>query len=198
MFSTKKRFLILLIMTSVFIVCGVVAQMNLFSLVVMVFCCCVSLLLIRHLAPYERTSKLKYITLKSNFLCKCLIPKVSGYVKVADRKKISLFSFVFSLLFALLVIALVSVFILPDIPCEPFIGRFGKRGRIKWTINTLNEKLIYLLPILFFLIEIIAFSSLGILEAIKSKTESKKSLYGLFGALIMFVGLFVFMAFQLF
>lgn len=69
--------------------------MNLLTLVVMVFATSISLLIIRSVAPYEKTSMLKYVSLKSEFLSKLLIQKKPGYVKVADRKKISLLSLVF-------------------------------------------------------------------------------------------------------
>ncbi len=172
--------------------------MNPFSFIVMVLFTSISFLLIRHLAPFEKTSKLKYISLNNKFLANCLIPKQKGYVKVNDRKKISLFSFLFYMLFAILVIVLMLMFILPDIPCEGFIARFGRRGQIKWSVNTLNEKLINLLPILFFVIEMIAYFSMGIPRIIRNKTESKKSLCGIFAIYILFIVLLVFFIFQLF
>ena len=159
----------------------------------------ISFVLIRSLAPFEKTSKLKYISLNNKFLTNCLIPKQKSYVKVNDRKKISLFSCVFYLLFVFLVLTLVVMFVLPDIPCKPFIGRFGRAPHIRrWEINTLNEKLVNLLPVLFFLIELIAYFSIGIPIMIKNKTESKKSLYGTFAAYILLVVLLVFFVFQLF
>ena len=160
--------------------------MNPFSLIVMVLFTSISFLLIRSLAPFEKTSKLKYISLNNKFLANCLIPKQKGYVKVNDRKKISLFSCVFYLLFVFLVLTLVVMFVLPDIPCKPFIGRFGRAPHItRWEINTLNEKLVNLLPIVFFLMELITYFSVGISRIIKNKTESKKSLYGTFAAYIL-------------
>ena len=172
--------------------------MNPLSLISMVFFASISLLLIRSLAAFEKTSKLKYISLNNKFLTNWLIPKQKGYVKVNDRKKISLFSFLFYLLFAVFVLVLILMFILPDIPCEQFIAGLGRRGQIKWTINTLNEKVIYLLPILFFLIEMITYFSIGIPRIIKNKTESKKSLCGIFAMYILFIVLLVFFVFQLF
>ena len=173
--------------------------MNPFSLIVMVLFTSISFLLIRSLAPFEKTSKLKYISLNNKFLANCLIPKQKGYVKVNDRKKISLFSSVFYLLFVFLVLTLVVMFVLPDIPCKPFIGRFGRAPHItRWEINTLNEKLVNLLPIVFFLMELITYFSVGISRIIKNKTESKKSLYGTFAAYILLVVLLVFFVFQLF
>ena len=172
--------------------------MNPLSLIVMALFTSISFLLIRSLAPFEKTSKLKYISLNNKFLANCLIPKQNGYVKVNDRKKISLFSFLFYMLFAILVIVLVLMFILPDIPCEEFVARFGKRGQINWSVNTLNEKLINLLPILFFLVEFITYISIGIPIMIKNKTESKKSICGIFAVYILFIVLLVFFVFQLF
>ena len=173
--------------------------MNPFSLIVMVLFTSISFLLIRSLAPFEKTSKLKYISLNNKFLANCLIPKQKGYVKVNDRKKISLFSCVFYLLFVFLVLTLVVMFVLPDIPCKPFIGRFGRAPHItRWEINTLNEKLVNLLPIVFFLMELITYFSVGISRIIKNKTESKKSLYCTFAAYILLVVLLVFFVFQLF
>ena len=171
--------------------------MNLLSLLVMLFFTLISFLLIRSLAPFEATSKLKYISLNNRFLANCLIPKKKGYVKVNDRKKISLFSLLFYLLFAIFVVVLILMFILPDIPCDEFIARFGKRGQINWRVTTLNEKLIILLPILFFLIALITFFSIGIARMIKEKTESKKSLCGIFAIYILLVALLVFFAFEL-
>lgn len=172
--------------------------MNPYSLIVMVLFTSISLFFIRNLAPYEKLSKLKFISLNSKFLQKCLIPKQTGYVKVNDRKKISLFSFLFYILFAILVLTLVLMFILPDIPCEEFVARFGKRGYINWNINTLNEKLIYLLPILFCLLEFVTCISMAIPIMIKSKTESKKSVIGMFALYILSIAILVFFIFQLF
>ena len=115
--------------------------MNPLSIIVMVLFASVSFLLIRSLAPFEKTSKLKYISLNNKFLANCLIPKQKGYVKVNDRKKISLFSCVFYLLFVFLVLTLVVMFVLPDIPCKPFIGRFGRAPHItRWEINTFRKR----------------------------------------------------------
>lgn len=172
--------------------------MNAFSLIVMVGINAVSFLLIRVMAPYQKNAKFKYIPLKSKFLAKHLIPEQTGYVKVNDRKKISLFSFIFYIMFAVQVIVLVALIFLPDIPCEPFTARFGKRGHIYWTVETLNEKLFYLLPIIFFLVELLTFFLKGLFIAIKSKKETKKALFGMFAAdIILFVSLafFVYMLF---
>ena len=163
--------------------------MNPLSLIVMVLFLSVSLFLTRSLAPFEKTSKLKYISLNSKFLANCLIPKQKGYVKVNDRKKISLFSFLFYLLFAVLALVLILMFVLPDIPCEEFVARFGKRGYIKWSVNTLNEKLVYLLPMMFVLVELIAYLSIGIPMIIKNKILSKKSLCGMFAIYILIIAL---------
>ena len=172
--------------------------MNPLTFVTMVFCTYISLMITRSLAPYGTTENLKYISLNSDFLIKYLLPKRKGYVKVNDRKKISVFSLVFYILFVVLIIALVVLFILPDIPCEPFVGVFGRRSHAKWIINTLNEKLIYLLPILFSLLEFITFIILEIPTIIKRKSESKKAIFALFAIIALFVGLLVFVAFQLF
>ena len=172
--------------------------MNPLSIIVMVLFASGSFLLIRSLAPFEKTSKLKYISLNSKFLANWLIPKQKGYVKVNDRKKISLFSFIFYLLFAVLVFVLILMFVLPDIPCEEFIARLGRREQTKWIVYTLNEKLVNLLPMLFFWIELIAYFSIGIPIMIKNKTESKKSLCGIFAIYILFIVLLVFLIFQLF
>ena len=166
--------------------------MNLFSLISMVFVTWISFLMIRSLAPFQEKTKLKYVSLKSNFLANCLIPKQKGYVKVNDRKKISLFSLIFYLLFVVLVITLVLMFFIPTISCEEFVASFGRHRRIKWSINTLNEKIVFLLPMIFFLIELIAYFSIEILPtSIRNKTESKKSLYGIFAIYILFVLLLV-------
>ncbi len=92
--------------------------MNPLSLVAMVIFTSISLLLVRSLAPYQKTSQLKFIYLNNKFLAKFLIPTQKGYVKVDDRKKISVFSFVFYILFAVLLLALITLFFLPDITCE--------------------------------------------------------------------------------
>lgn len=151
--------------------------MNMLSLVVMVFFTSVSLLLIRSLAPYQKASKLKYVSLKSKVLAELLIPKKTGYVKVAERKKISLYSLIFYSLFAVLILALITLFIMPDIPCELFVGHLGRGPRgVEWNKYTLNEKWICILPILFFLIEVITYFVIGTVVAIKNKTQSKKTL----------------------
>ena len=158
-----------------------------------------SFVLIRVLAPFQETSNLKYISLKSDFLAKCLIPKKKGYVKVNDRKKISLFSLIFSFLFVILVLVLLLMVILPPIPCEPFTATFGRRRPVvEWVVNTVNEKIIWGLPMLFFCTELISFLLLGAPGIIKSKTESKKSLLGLFAVLLLLAGLSLCLIFQLF
>ena len=172
--------------------------MHPYSLIVMVTITLFSLQFIRSFAPYKETSKLKYISLNNDFLIKCLVPKQKSYVKVNDRKKISLFSLVLYLLFTFLVLVLVMMFVLPDIPCETFVALFGKRGRAEWEINTLNEKLAYLLTFLFHLTEWIAFFAIGVPRLIKNKSESPKSLCGICAVLILFIGLFVFLIFQFF
>ena len=173
--------------------------MNMLSLVAMVLFTSISLLLIRSVAPYQKTSKLKYVSLKSKVLAELLIPKKTGYVKVAERKKISLFSLIFYSLFAVLVLALIILVIMPDIPCEPFLARLGSSVRgVKWHVHTLNEKWIILIPMLFFVMELITYIVMGTIVVIKNKTESKKTLFGVFATLIMFIGLFVFFVFQLF
>lgn len=162
----------------------------------------ISLVLIRVLAPFQETFQetynLKYVSLKSNFLAKCLIPKKKGYVKVNDRKKISLFSLIFSCLFLILVLVLLLMVILPPIPCEPFTAAFGRRNPVNWTVNTVNEKIIWGLPMLLFCIEVIAVILIGIPRTIKSKTESKKSLLGLFAAVLFLAGFSLFLIFLLF
>lgn len=158
----------------------------------------ISFVLIRALASFQETSNLKYVSLKSDFLAKCLIPKKKGYVKVSDRKNISLFSLIFSFLFMILVIVLLLMVILPPIPCEPFTAAFGRRRSVEWTVNTVNEKLVWGLPLLFFCIELISFLLLGIPRIIKSKTESVKSLLGLFALVLFLAGVSLFLIFQLF
>ncbi|MBQ4630345.1 MAG: hypothetical protein IJB70_05115 [Clostridia bacterium] len=172
--------------------------MNPLSLIVMVLLSSISLLLIRGLAPFRENSKLKYISLNSKFWVRCLIPKRNEYVKVNDRNRISIFSLIFYLLFAILVLALISMFILPDIPCEEYVARFGKRGQIKWVVDTLNEKLINLLPILFCLSELIAYFLTEIHIMMKRKTKTKESLCGMVLICLLFIVLFVVFAFQLF
>lgn len=157
-------------------------------------------MIIRALAAYEKTSKYKYVSLKSSFFAKILIPKGKKYVKVADRKKISVFSFVFYILFFILAVGLLVLLIMPDIPCEPFLARFGNRGggAIKWEVNTLNEKLIVLLPYIFMLVEIITYFSMHIPLLIKEKSNSKKTMFGIYAILLMFVGFLAFFVFLLF
>ena len=54
--------------------------MNSFSLSAMVVFASSSLLLIRSLASFEKTSKLKYISINNKFLTNYLIPKKKGYL----------------------------------------------------------------------------------------------------------------------
>ena len=105
--------------------------------------------LIRFAAPHKKNIKQKYITLPNDFLAKCLLPKQKGYVKVADRRKISLFSFIFYILFAAIVIVLTCCFLLPEVPCETFTAYFGRRNARGYEIHTWNEKLVYFLPMAF-------------------------------------------------
>jgi len=157
-----------------------------------------SFILPRSLAAYDKNSKFKFISLKSEFLAQCLIPKQSGYVKVADRKKISLFSFIFYILFALLVIALVLTLVLPDVPCEEFTAYFGRRAGIRWAVDTLNEKLFVMLPTIFFTVEFLAFLLMGVVTIIKHKTESKKTIALIIGFILVLIFLLAFFIFMLF
>ncbi len=163
----------------------------------LVFYSFVSLGLIRSQAAYSEYSKLKYIDLKSRSLAKILIPKQSGYVRVAERTKISVFSLVFYILYALHMIVILAMFVMPEIPCDPFVARFGRRGQINWTIHTLNAKIIVLLPIIFFLIELITFFSMGLCMILKNKTEPRKSITLFIVMILLMVGFLVFFFFEL-
>ena len=171
--------------------------MNIYSFLVFAFFSFVSWVLIRNLAPYSELSKLKFTTLKSDFLAKLLIPKQSGYVRVGERKKISIISLVFYVMFVLRMAVIVAMLILPGIPCEPYTGRFGRRGQVNWTIYTWNEKIITLLPIIFLLIELLILVIRVLPIIIKNKTESRKTVAGFIFAIVAIVGLLAFFIFEL-
>ena len=93
---------------------------------------------------YGRNARKKYIIVNNEFLRKLLINSherhESKYVKVEDRKKLTVYSLVLYIILAVvLVMALVMMFI-PEMPCEPFDLPVGRRGG-SITIDSWNDKL---------------------------------------------------------
>ena len=113
-------------------------------------------------SPYNPKAKhMKYLSVENKVLAKLFIPKrnfyIDGYVKVADRKKISLLSVILYIWEALLLIATVILQIISPIPCTPYIFRIpGRRGHTtEIVLSSLNIKI----PLL--LCTITAFSMFG-------------------------------------
>ena len=113
-------------------------------------------------SPYNPKAKhMKYLSVENKVLAKLLIFKrnfyIDGYVKVADRKKISLLSVILYIWEALLLIGTVILQIIPDVPCTPYIFRIpSRRGHTtEIVLNSLNIKIPLLLS------TITAFSMFG-------------------------------------
>ena len=113
-------------------------------------------------SPYNPKAKhMKYLSVENKVFAKLLISKrnfyIDGYVKVADRKKISLLSVILYIWEALLLIATVILQIISPIPCTPYIFRIpSRRGHTtEIVLSSLNIKI----PLL--LCTITAFSMFG-------------------------------------
>ena len=137
-------------------------------------------------SPYNPKAKhMKYICVENKVLAKLLISKrnfyIDGYVKVADRKKISLLSVILYIWEALLLIGTVILQIIPDIPCTPYIFRIpSRRGHTtEIVLSSLNIKIPLLLS------TITAFSMFGgillwiTVGLIKLKEKTSKLKWGL-------------------
>ena len=94
-------------------------------------------------SPYDpNKSKAKYVTVRNKTLAKLLIPKRNPwlkYVKVKDRNKVYLPSFVGYICLSLIWGVSLVLFFLPEIPCKPVIIPAGRRRA--FTVYTLNEKI---------------------------------------------------------
>ncbi len=108
--------------------------------------------MIVYLSPYNpKARRMKYLSVENKVLSNLLISKrnfyVDGYVKVADRKKISLLSVILYIWEALLLIATVILQIISPIPCTPYKFLIpGRRGRtIEIVLSSLNIKIPLLL-----------------------------------------------------
>ena len=137
-------------------------------------------------SPYNPKAKhMKYLSVENKVLAKLLISKrnfyIDGYVKEADRKKISLLSVILYIWEALLLIATVILQIISPIPCTPYIFRIpSRRGHtIEIVLSSLNIKIPLLLS------TITAFSMFGVVllwitvGLIKLKEKTTKLKWGL-------------------
>ena len=137
-------------------------------------------------SPYNPKAKhMKYLSVENKVFAKLLISKrnfyIDGYVKVADRKKISLLSVILYIWEALLLIATVILQIISPIPCTPYIFRIpSRRGHTtEIVLSSLNIKI----PLL--LCTITAFSMFGgfllwiTVGLIKLKEKTTKLKWGL-------------------
>ena len=136
-------------------------------------------------SPYNPKAKhMKYLSVENKVLATLLISKrnfyIDGYVKVADRKKISLLSLILYIWEALLLIATVIFQIISPIPCTPYIFRIpSRRGHIEIVLSSLNIKIPLLLCV------ITAFSMFGgvllwlTVGLIKLKEKTTKLKWGL-------------------
>ncbi len=103
-------------------------------------------------SPYNPKAKhMKYLSVENKVLAKLLISKrnfyIDGYVKAADRKKISLLSVILYIWEALLLIATVILQIISPIPCTPYKFRIpSRRGHVfEIILSSLNIKIPLLL-----------------------------------------------------
>ena len=108
--------------------------------------------MILYWSPYNPKAKhMRYLSVENKVLAKILISKqnfyIDGYVKVADRKKISLLSVILYIWEALLLIGTVILQIISPIPCTPYIFRIpSRRGHtIEIVLSSLNIKIPLLL-----------------------------------------------------
>lgn len=137
-------------------------------------------------SPYNPKAKhMKYLSVENKFLANLLISKrnfyIDGYVKAADRKKISLLSVILYIWEAILLIATVILQIIPSIPCTPYIFRIpSRRGHtIEIVLSSLNIKIPLLLS------TVTAFSMFGgvliwiTVGLIKLKDKTTKLKWGL-------------------
>ena len=152
-------------------------------------------------SPYNPKAKyMKYIYIKNKVLANLLISKrnfyIDGYVKVADRKKISLLSVILYIWEALLLIGTVILQIIPDIPCTPYIFRIlSRRGHTtEIVLSSLNIKIPLLLS------TITAFSMFGGISLwitvglIKLKEKTSKLKWGLLFFILLDILCFIMLA----
>ena len=142
---------------------------------------------------YGTNLKKRYVIVNNKFLRKLLINSnkryESKYVKVEDRKKLSVYSLVLYIVLAVIfVIALVMMFI-PEIPCEPFNLPVSRKGSI--TIDSWNDKL-PMLSIYLFLSTVVAslLVELSYKAIIKRKTVKMKRSEAIFISAITLLFLF--------
>lgn len=137
-------------------------------------------------SPYNpKAKRMKYVSVENKVFAKLLISKrnfyIDGYVKVEDRKKISLLSVILYIWEALLLIATVILQIISPIPCTPYIFQIpSRRGRTtEIVLSSLNIKIPLLLCV------ITAFSMFGgvllwiTVGLIKLKEKTTKLKWGL-------------------
>ena len=137
-------------------------------------------------SPYNpKAKRMKYVSVENKVFAKLLISKrnfyIDGYVKVADRKKISVLSLILYIWEALLLIATVILQIISPIPCTPYIFQIpGRRGHTtEIVLSSLNIKIPLLLCV------ITAFSMFGevllwiTVGLIKLKEKTTKLKWGL-------------------
>ena len=153
-------------------------------------------------SPYNPKAKhMKYICVENKVLAKLLISKrnfyIDGYVKVEDRKKISLLSVILYIWEALLLIGTVILQIIPDIPCTPYIFRIpSRRGR--HTTEIVLSSLNIIIPLL--LSTITAFSMFGgvllwiTIGLIKLKEKATKLKWGLLFFILFDILYFIMLA----
>ena len=157
--------------------------------------------MILYWSPYNPKAKhMRYLSVENKVLAKILISKqnfyIDGYVKVADRKKISLLSVILYIWEALLLIGTVILQIIPTIPCTPYIFRIpSRRGHTTEIIlSSLNIKIPLLLS------TITAFSMFGgvllwiTIGLIKLKEKATKLKWGLLFFILFDILYFIMLA----
>lgn len=117
----------------------------------------------------------RYISINSKKIAKILIcrSKGSGYVNVADRKKLAVSSLIFYVILAAVVITAVVFQFVPEIPCKEFAVPFGRRSAFYF--DTLNQKLPVIFVCLTFVIQLAFIVFYGIAYKLRSKKEDRKS-----------------------
>ena len=105
---------------------------------ILVFWLSISWMIAFALSPYDPTHKnKKYISINNQRLQKVLIQRGSGkYVKVENRKKLAITSFVIYVLAVVILITAIVLQFVPEMPCKPFEIPLSKRGG--YTVYTYN------------------------------------------------------------
>ena len=97
----------------------------------------------------------KYINIKNHSLAKLLIKQKSEYVKyvkVKDRLKLNIPCLIGYVIFAFIITIAISMYLIPEIPCEPTRLPFSRHNSI--ILDTYNAKIPYILAFIMLLAQL--------------------------------------------